>query len=82
MRKQVSKRSAAYLTSKMGENYFTQKIAPIVLNFWYQVFLPKKFGEIRRKTSLIFMRVLRVDSKPVQTGFKEFRYYSLSVLDC
>ena len=31
MQKQVSKRSAAYLTSKMGENYFTQRIAPIVL---------------------------------------------------
>jgi len=52
MRKQVSRRSAAYLTSKMGENYFTQKIAPIVLNFWYQVFLPKKFGEIGLKSPL------------------------------
>ena len=46
MRKRVSKRSAAYLTSKMGENYFTQKIAPIVLDSWSQVFVPKKFGEI------------------------------------
>ncbi len=52
MRKQVSKRSAAYLTSKMGKNYFTQKIAPIVLDSWYQVFLPKKFGEIGLKSPL------------------------------
>ena len=34
MRKQLSERSADYLTSKMGGNYFTQKIAPIVLNSW------------------------------------------------
>ena len=52
MRKQVSKRSAAYLTSKMGENYFTQKIAPIVLDSWTQVFVPKKFGEIGLKSPL------------------------------
>jgi len=52
MRKQVSKRSAAYLTSKMGENYFTQKIAPIVLNSWSQVFVPQKFGEIGLKSPL------------------------------
>ena len=52
MRKQVSKRSAAYLTSKIGENYFTQQIAPIVLDSWYQVFLPKKFGEIGLKSPL------------------------------
>ena len=52
MRKQVSKRSAAYLTSKMGENYFTQKIAPILLNSWYQVFVPKKWGEIGLKSPL------------------------------
>ncbi len=52
MRKQASKRSAAYLTSKMGKNYFTQKIAPIVLNSWYQVFVPRKFGEIGLKSSL------------------------------
>jgi len=52
MRKQVSKRSAAYLTSKMGENYFTQKIAPIVLNSWSQVFVPKKQGEIGLKGPL------------------------------
>ncbi len=52
MRKQVSKRSAVYLTSKMGENYFTQKIAPIVLNSWYQVFVPKKHGEIGLKSPL------------------------------
>jgi len=50
--KQVSKRSAAYLTSKMGENYFTQQIAPIVLDSWYQVFVPKKFGEIGLKSPL------------------------------
>ena len=50
MRKQVSKRSAAYLTSKIGENYFTQNIAPIVLNSWYQVFVPKKSGEIGLKS--------------------------------
>ncbi len=52
MRKQVSKRTAAYLTSKMGENYFTQKIAPVVLDSWYQVFLPKKFGETGLKSPL------------------------------
>jgi hypothetical protein len=52
MRKQVSKRSAAYLTSKMGENYFTQKIAPIVLNSWYQVFVPKRSGEIGLRSPL------------------------------
>jgi len=52
MRKQVSKRSAAYLTSKIGENYFTQQIAPIVLDSWYQVFLPKKFGETGLKSPL------------------------------
>ncbi len=52
MRKQLSKRSADYLTSKMGENYFTQKIAPIVLNSWSQVFVPKKFGEIGLKSPL------------------------------
>ncbi len=52
MRKQVSKRSAAYLTSKMGKNYFTQKIAPIVLNSWTQVFLPKKSGEFGLKSPL------------------------------
>ncbi len=52
MRKLVSKRSAAYLTSKMGENYFTQKIAPIVLNSWSQVFVPKKHGEIGLKGPL------------------------------
>ena len=52
MRKQISKRSAAYLTSKMGENYFTQKIAPIVLGPWSQVFVPKKFGEIGLKSPL------------------------------
>ncbi len=52
MRKQFSKRSAAYLTSKMGKNYFTQKIAPIVLDSWYQVFMPKKLGEIGLKSPL------------------------------
>ncbi len=52
MRTQVSKRSAAYLTKKMGKNYFTQQIAPIVLNSWYQVFVPKKFGEIELKSPL------------------------------
>ncbi len=52
MRKQISKRSAAYLTDKMGENYFTQKIAPIVLNSWSQVLVPKKFGEIGLKSPL------------------------------
>ena len=52
MRKQVSKRSAAHLTSKMGKNYFTQRIAPIVLDSWYQVFLPKKFGEMGFKSPL------------------------------
>ena len=52
MQKQVSKRSAAYLTSKMGENYFTQKIAPIVLNSWTQVFVPKKSGEFGLKSPL------------------------------
>ena len=52
MRKQLSKRSADYLTSKMGENYFTQKIAPIVLNSWTQVFVPKKVGEIGLKSPL------------------------------
>jgi len=52
MRKQVSKRTAAYLTSKMGENYFTQKIAPVVLDSWYQVFLPKTFGETGLKSPL------------------------------
>lgn len=52
IRKQLSKRSAAYLTSKMGENYFTQKIAPIVLNSWSQVFVPKKHGEIGLKSPL------------------------------
>ena len=52
MRKQVSRRSAAYLTSKMGENYFTQKIAPLVLDSWSQVFVPKKFGEIGLKSPL------------------------------
>jgi len=52
MRKQASKRSAAYLTSKMGENYFTQQIAPIVLNSWYQVFVPKKLGEIELRSPL------------------------------
>ena len=52
MRKQVSKRSAAYLTSKMGKNYFPQSIAPIVLNSWTQVFVPKKFGEIGLKSPL------------------------------
>ncbi len=52
MGKQVSKRSAAYLTRKMGENYFTLRIAPIVLDSWFQVFLPKKFGEIGLKSPL------------------------------
>ncbi len=52
MRKRVSKRSADYLTSKMGENYFTQKIAPTVLNSWYQVFVPNKHGEIGLKSPL------------------------------
>jgi len=52
MRKQVSRRSAAYLTSKMGENYFTQKIVPIVLSSWSQVFVPKKHGEIGLKSPL------------------------------
>ncbi len=52
MRKQVSGRSAAYLTKKMGKNYFTQQIAPIVLNSWSQVFVPKKFGEIGLKSPL------------------------------
>ena len=52
MRKQVSKRSAAYFTSKMGENYFTQRIAPIVLDSWYQVFVPKRFGEIGLRSPL------------------------------
>jgi len=52
MRKQVSKRSAGYLTSKMGENYFTQRIAPVVLNSWTQVFVPKKFGEVQLKSPL------------------------------
>jgi len=52
MQKQVSKRSAAYLTSKMGKNYFTQQIAPIVLNSWTQVFVPKKYGEIKLKSPL------------------------------
>ena len=52
MQKQVSNRSAAYLTSKIGENYFTQQIAPIVLDSWSQVFLPKKFGEIGLKSPL------------------------------
>ena len=52
MQKQVSKRSAAYLTSKMGKNYFTQRIAPIVLKSWTQVFVPKKYGEIRLKSPL------------------------------
>ena len=52
MRKRVSKRSAAYLTDKMGKNYFTQKIAPIVLNSWSQVFVPKKLGEIGLKSPL------------------------------
>ncbi len=41
MRNQVSERSAAYLTKKMGKNYFTQQIAPIVLNSWYLVFVTK-----------------------------------------
>ncbi len=52
MRKQLSKRSADYLTSKMGENYFTRKIAPTVLNSWYQVFVPNKHGEIGLKSPL------------------------------
>ncbi len=52
MRKQLSKKSAAYLASKMGKNYFTQKIAPIVLNSWYQVFVPKKHGEIGLRSPL------------------------------
>ena len=52
MQKQVSKSSSAYLTGKMGENYFTQKIAPIVLNSWYQVFVPRKKGEIGLKSPL------------------------------
>ncbi len=52
MRKEVSKRSAAYLTSKMGKNYFTQRITPIVLDSWTQVFLPKKFGEMGLKSPL------------------------------
>ena len=52
MRKRVSKTSAAYLTSKMGENYFTQKIAPIVLDSWSQVFVPKKSGEIGLRSPL------------------------------
>ncbi len=36
----------------MGENYFTRRIAPIVLDSWYQVFLPKKFGQIGLKSPL------------------------------
>ena len=52
MRTQVSKRSAAYLTKEMGKNYFTQPIAPIVLNSWYQVFVPKKFGVIELRSPL------------------------------
>jgi len=52
MRKQVSKRSTAFLTRKMGKNHFTQQIAPIVLNSWYQVFVPKKSGEIELKSPL------------------------------
>ena len=52
MRKQVSRRSAAYLTSRMGKNYFTQQIAPIVLNSWSQVFVPKKLGGIGLKSPL------------------------------
>ena len=52
MRKQVSKKSAAYLSSKMGKNYFTQRIAPIVLNSWSQVFVPKKLGEIEFRSPL------------------------------
>ncbi len=52
MRKQISKRSAAYLTDKMGENYFTLKIAPIVLNSWTQVLVPKKLGGIGLKSPL------------------------------
>ena len=52
MQKQVSKRSAAYLTSKLGKNYFTQQIAPIVLKSWTQVFVPKKRGEIGLKSPL------------------------------
>ncbi len=52
MRKQVSKGSAGSLTSKMGENYFTQRIAPLVLNSWTQVFVPKKYGEIGLKSPL------------------------------
>jgi hypothetical protein len=52
MRKQVSKRSAAYLTRKMGKNYFTQKIAPLVLDSWTQVFVPRKSGEIGLRSPL------------------------------
>ncbi len=36
----------------MGKNYFTQQIAPIVLDSWSQVFVPKKFGEIALKSPL------------------------------
>ena len=33
----------------MGENYFTQRLAPIVLDTWYQTLVAKKSGDLKLK---------------------------------
>jgi len=53
MRKQLSKRSAAFLTKKMGENYFTRRLAPIVLDTWHKtlVLSPVSSGQVHYRSA-------------------------------
>ena len=43
------KRSSAFLKKKMGKNYFTQSIAPILLKNFYKTFVPQRSNQIKWK---------------------------------
>ncbi|MDA2934931.1 hypothetical protein MYX82_11405 [Acidobacteria bacterium AH-259-D05] len=52
VRQYASTRSAALLTKKMGENYLTNRIAPLVFDSLYQLFVPGKSGDIQLKSTI------------------------------
>ena len=52
MQKYASTRSAGFLMKKMGKNYFTGEIAPVVLHALYNAFVPRKSGDIEVKSRM------------------------------
>ena len=43
------KKSSAFLKKKIGKNYFTERIAPVLLKNFYKTFTPQKSNEIKWK---------------------------------